>query len=79
MDDQITTEEAEESTKTPEKGGSAHLRRRINRAMRRARKTAGTDFDENRGEVQFALEEARILAMLDVADALRGGQSAVES
>ena len=49
---------------------------RINRDLKRARKAAGLDFDENPEQVKFMLEEARILATLEVADALRGGPDA---
>lgn len=45
---------------------------RIQRAMKRARKLSGPDFDENPEQVGFMLEEARILATLEVAAALRG-------
>jgi hypothetical protein len=47
---------------------------RIERTIRRARKLAGPDFDDNREQVEFMIEEARILAILDVASALRGDQ-----
>lgn len=45
---------------------------RIQRAMKRARKLSGPEFDENPEQVKFMLQEARILATLEVADALRG-------
>jgi hypothetical protein len=48
---------------------------RIFRAMKRARKAAGPDFDENEEKVGFLIAEARILATLEVADALRGDQN----
>lgn len=40
--------------------------------MKRARKLSGPEFDENPEQVKFMLQEARILATLEVADALRG-------
>jgi hypothetical protein len=49
---------------------------RIQRAIKRARKLSGPEFDENPEQVRFMLEEARILATLEVADALRGGPDA---
>jgi hypothetical protein len=47
---------------------------RIRRALRRARKLAGTDFADNSDQVGFLLDEARILATLEVADAVRDDQ-----
>jgi hypothetical protein len=64
--------EEPELDKTNESTGPKPRRDRINRAMKRARKAAGPDFDENQDQVRFMLEEARILATLEVADALRG-------
>jgi hypothetical protein len=52
---------------------------RIHRAIKRARKLSGPDFDENPDQVKFMLEEARILATLEVADALRGDQDETEA
>jgi len=52
---------------------------RINRDLKRARKAAGLDFDENPEQVKFILEEARILAMLEIADALREAQADTEA
>jgi DNA recombination-dependent growth factor C len=51
----------------------------INRHLKRARKAAGLGFDENPDQVRFILEEARILAMLEVADALRESQADTEA
>jgi hypothetical protein len=48
---------------------------RIQRALTRARKAAGPDFAENPEQVAFLLDEARILATLEVADALRRNQA----
>jgi hypothetical protein len=59
--------------------GPEGLRRRITRTLKRARKTAGPSFDENHEMVQFQLEEARILAILELADAIRSGQGAVDA
>jgi hypothetical protein len=72
MEESETTE-ASETAESTESTGSKRGER-INRAIKRARKAAGPDFDENQDQVKFMLEEARILATLEVADALRGNQ-----
>ena len=46
----------------------------VERVLTRARKAAGRGFDENRGQVTFMLEEARILGLLEVAAAIRADQ-----
>jgi hypothetical protein len=56
----------------------AGLHTRIDRAMKRARKLAGPEFEDNPEQTKFALEEARILAMLDVAEAIRADQAEAE-
>lgn len=43
----------------------------INRLLKRAEKLAGPDLEDNEVQVQFNLESARILALLEVAAALR--------
>lgn len=64
---------------TSEASGTEGFRRRITRTLKRARRTAGPSFDENQEMVRFQLEEARILALLEVADAIRGGQGSVDA
>ena len=68
MDDSETTESTKSTDPTPN-------RDRVNRAIKKARKAAGRDFDENPEQVKFLIEEARILATLEVADAVRGDQN----
>ena len=46
----------------------------VERVLTRARKAAGQGFDENREQVRFMLEEARILGLLQVAAAIRADQ-----
>lgn len=67
------TTEASEASETSQKIPKPR-RARITRAMKRARKDSGPGFDENEGRVWFGLEEARILAVLDIAAAVRGDQ-----
>jgi hypothetical protein len=71
--------EEPETSETTESTGPKRRRDRINRAMKRARKVAGPDFDENPDQVKFMLEEARILATLEVADAVRADQDEDEA
>jgi hypothetical protein len=47
---------------------------RIASNLKGARKLAGPEFDQNPARVAFMLQEARILATLDVAAAARGDQ-----
>ncbi len=52
---------------------------RIQRSLSKARKIAGPHYTANKGEVDFLLEQARILAALEVAAALRGDQEDAEA
>ena len=64
-----------EASQTPPGGKEPKAKtERIRRSLSRARKIAGPDFAENPDQVGFLLDEARILATLEVADALRGDQ-----
>jgi hypothetical protein len=64
-----------EASETAPEGRDPRSRHdRIDRTLRRARKLAGAAFEENPERVQLMLDEARILATLEVADALRGSQ-----
>lgn len=62
-----------EATEDAKKSSPRSRSDRIGRSMKRARKLSGPEYDENPDQVKFLLEEARILATLEVADALRGG------
>lgn len=52
---------------------------RIHGSLKRARKLAGRSFDENPEQVRYMLEEARVLATLEVASALRGELQATDA
>jgi len=60
-----------ETTEETEQAAPRSRSERIGRSIKRARKLSGPEYDENAGQVKFLLEEARILATLEVADALR--------
>ena len=70
-DDDLTNDAAAESDGSGKDKGRAGTGRRAARNLQRARKLfEGSDWQPSK-EAEFRLQEAMILALLDVADAIR--------
>lgn len=73
-DTDVQTTDAAESAKTPRSTAEQAAS-----ALKRARKSAGPEFNDNPDQVQFLLKQAQVLALIAIAEKLDGDQAASTS